>query len=212
MINTRLKINIINNTLKNNIIKNKCYSNLLKTIKNNFCASLASNKNTTLNDLNTKPTSQLQNQNTNKTKKTSLYLWKSSVAPGMKKNDLKSRLSLSNEPTRVKFFDDKPLKYVYCGIRHSGALTENGELYMFGTNVYGGLGIGNNKDYSYFEPQLVNYFLDKEIKIKKFACSDHNTIALSEDGDVFTWGYGGRSSKYLAIIKGIFAIDLKQEF
>lgn len=202
MINSSLKINIINKAFKNFNFSNKLFSNLIKTSNHKFCENVATSSNQ--NQINSElHASKEIEAKTNKTTKTSLYLWKSSVAPGMKKNDFKSRLSLSNEPNRVKFFDDKPLKYIYCGIRHSGALTENGELYMFGTNTYGNLGIGNNKDYSYFEPQLVDYFLDHDIKIKKFACSDYNTIALSEEGDVYTWGYGGRSSKFFALIRGI---------
>jgi alpha-tubulin suppressor-like RCC1 family protein len=78
---------------------------------------------------------------------------------------------------------------------------------MFGTNLYGNLGIGDNKDYSHFEPQLVNYFNDKEIKIKKICCSERNTIALSEDGDVYTWGYGGRKRKFFPIIKSNYIIN-----
>jgi len=204
MINSSLKINLINNApLKNFIFKNKIISNFIKITSYKFCASQAINTNDNQIGFNLN-SSKAMESNLNKANKTSLYLWKSSVNPGMKKNDLKSRMSLSNEPTRVTFFDDKPLKYIYCGIRHSGALTEKGELYMFGANLYGSLGIGNNKDYSYFEPQLVKYFSDYDIKIKKFACSDNNTIALSEDGDVYTWGYGGRTSWYFPLIRGIF--------
>ncbi len=193
---------MINNALKNHNKKYKLHSNLLKFSYKNFCANLASDSNLSVNNLSTKSSQEL-NTNNKTTIKTSLYLWKSSVAPGIKKNDLKSRFSLSNEPTRVKFFDDKPLRNVYCGSRHSGVLTENGQLYMFGNNLYGALGIGSNKDYSYYDPQPINYLIDKDIKIKKFACSDNNTIALSEDGDVYTWGYGGRSSRIFATIKGI---------
>ena len=204
MINLSLKKNLINNAFRNFHLKNQSFSNLLKITKFKFCSNLASVSNTNPNDLNVNSSQEINLKTTNLTNKTSLYLWKSNVNVGMKKNDLKSRLSLTNQPYRVRFFDDKPLKYIYCGIRHSGALTENGELYMFGSNVYGNLGVGNNKDYSYLEPQLVKYFVDKNIKIKKFACSDNNTIALSEDGDVYTFGYGGRSSRFFPTIKGIY--------
>lgn len=135
---------------------------------------------------------------------TQFYLWNSNVNKAFKKDDLnlKERLKLGTEPARIPFFDNKLLKYVYCGIRHSGVITEDGELYMFGKNLYGNLGIGNNFDYSHVNPQLVSYFVDKEIKIKKVCCSEYNTVALSEDGDVYTWGYAGRRAKHLALIKG----------
>ena len=189
------------------IFENRKLSKFLKCRNNNFnfCSKLTENPNSNINNLsiNNLDTTIDQNISQNvRNYKTQLYLWNSSVAPGIKKNDIKSRLSLSYEPKRIQFFDDKLLKNVYCGIRHSGVLTEEGHLYMFGSNVYGGLGIGSNKDYSYFEPQLVKYFVDKDIKIKKFCCSDFNTIALSQNGDIYTWGYGGREARFFPIIKG----------
>lgn len=188
MRNLRQKINNLNYGLFSISKKLLCINNQAqKTINNSHEIHTQNNKSST--NIN------------NKNYKTRLYFWNSNVTPGVKKNDLKSRLSLSHEPRRISFFDDKLVKYVYCGIRHSGVLTEDGSLYMFGSNLYGNLGVGNNRDYSYYEPQLVKFFIEKDIKIKKFCCSDYNTIALSEDGDVYTWGYGGRSRRFLPLVK-----------
>jgi len=194
---TRFLDKINNNKLK--------ISSIFKFSKNSFCSEVSSNSNQngifTNQNLSLDSTNASQNM---KKKKTGLYLWNSSVAPTVRKNDLKSRYLLTNEPRRIEIFNDKVLKYVYCGARHYGALTEEGQLYMWGKNRYGELGIGNNEDYTYLKPQLVNYFTKRDIKIKKFCCSDFNTIALSEDGDVYTWGYGGRSAKFFALIRGNF--------
>lgn len=202
MINSSLKIKIISSTLKTSLFKTQSLIKMFTVSNNKFCTNVSSNPNIDMSNLN-KNSAKSENLDSDKTLKTSLYLWNSSIKSLKKSQVLKTNFILSNEPTKVKFFDDKPLKYVYCGKSHSGALTEKGELYMFGKNVNGNLGIGNNKDFSYLEPQLVQYFIDKDIKIKKFACSKKNTIALSEEGDVYVWGYGGRSSKRFPTIKSI---------
>ena len=197
----RKKENFLRNIFKK---KNDNFSFL----KNYECNNI-SNKNFnkfTFNFTTSEILNKKQNPTNLKNYKTALYLWNSSVNPGMKKADIKSRLNLSYEPTRISYFDDKLIKYMYCGIRHSGVLTEDGNLYMFGKNPYGNLGVGNNEDVNYYEPKLVTYFEENNIKIKKFCCGEYNTIALSEDGDVYTCGYGGRRSKYFALIKGIICI------
>jgi alpha-tubulin suppressor-like RCC1 family protein len=134
--------------------------------------------------------------------KTALYLWNSNISQKLRKTDLKAKFTLSNDPLRIEFFDDKNLKYVYSGPKHSGVVTEEGHLYMFGDNTYGCLGVGNIHDYGLYNPQLVDFFIDKDIKIKKVVCSRKNTMVLSEDGNIFTFGFGATKEKFFSIFRG----------
>ena len=50
-------------------------------------------------------------------------------------------------------------------------------------------------------PKIVPYLAEKNIRIKKVCCTVNNTIALSEDGDVYSWGYGGKHSRKFSVYK-----------
>ena len=124
--------------------------------------------------------------------KNQLYIWLSNVSPGRRTDDYKNKLILSNYPKKLDFFDDKNPTYIYMGPRHSGVVTEKGELYTFGTGNWGVLGHGNEENVNFNQPKLVEYFSKNNIKIKKVCMGDFHTMALSEDGYVYTWGYGGK--------------------
>jgi alpha-tubulin suppressor-like RCC1 family protein len=125
-------------------------------------------------------------------KKNQLYMWLSNVNPGRRKDDYKNFLILSNLPRKMDFFDDKNPKDLYMGPRHSGVVTESGDLYTFGTGNWGVLGHGNENNVPHTQPRLVEYFYKNNIKVKKVCMGDFHTMALAEDGSVYTWGFGGK--------------------
>jgi alpha-tubulin suppressor-like RCC1 family protein len=133
--------------------------------------------------------------------KTSVYLWNNSAAVRIKKSDMKNQMNNSYKPERLKFFDDKSIKSIYCGLSHTALITDEGYLYMFGENHYGQLGQGNVDSITKENPKIVPYLAEKNIRIKKVCCTVNNTIALSEDGDVYSWGYGGKHSRKFAVYK-----------
>lgn len=45
-----------------------------------------------------------------------------------------------------EFNPDSKVVKIFAGITHSAAVTSKGDLYMWGKNKYGDLGLGNNKD------------------------------------------------------------------
>jgi len=69
-------------------------------------------------------------------------------------------------------------------------------LYTFGAGNWGVLGHGNEKDIRHDQPKLVEYFKEKGIKIKDVSMGDYHTIALDEEGDVYTWGYAGKKGAF----------------
>ena len=94
----------------------------------------------------------------------------------------------SSNPKEIKFstsdLDEKiDIKAVACGGQHSLFLTTQGKLYACGHGSQGQLGVGKVITYT-DSPQLVK-FTQKVIMI---ACGVSHSVAVTEDGSIFTWG------------------------
>jgi len=74
---------------------------------------------------------------------------------------------------------------IACGVEHSIALSNTGEIYSWGSNAEGQLGLGNKVDFA-LKPTKIPY-LDA-IPITFIACGAYHTIAISKSGVVFAWG------------------------
>ena len=72
----------------------------------------------------------------------------------------------------------------------SAAITGDGKLYMWGSNSHGQLGDGTSKD----ARTPVRPKLEEDVKVKQVALGNQHTVALSTDGQVYTWGenYAGQ--------------------
>jgi len=78
-------------------------------------------------------------------------------------------------------------KAIAVGSSSSFAIAENGDLYSWGYNGLGyGLGLGEYTNISYDTPQYVS---DGSRKYKAIASYGYS-LAIAENGDVYTWGYG----------------------
>ena len=65
-------------------------------------------------------------------------------------------------------------------------LTSEGAVYTFGKGSFGALGLGGTVFSS--GPRLVSKFTAK--RIVSIACGSQHSLALSDIGDVFSWGRG----------------------
>lgn len=95
---------------------------------------------------------------------------------------------------------NKKVVEVALGEYHTVALTDDGSVYTWGyggkvgffnwmyTQEVGALGHGDKKPY--FFPKKVDFFEKNNIKIKKITAGLYHTIAISENGELYTWGRG----------------------
>jgi alpha-tubulin suppressor-like RCC1 family protein len=117
-----------------------------------------------------------------------LYSW------GSKTNTLgykaQTMSGMVSAPTAVKGFDGKVTKAIF-GQNHSAFITADGELYTFGSGKFGALGL-DDKDKNHYLPQKVQYFEDKGLKVTDVALGLWHTIALTDDGQVYSFGQGRR--------------------
>lgn len=73
---------------------------------------------------------------------------------------------------RNEFNPECRVEKVACGISHLAAITNNGDLYMWGRNRHGCLGLGNKKDQQF--PLRVSI----GAHVMKVSCSVDHTVAI----------------------------------
>ena len=114
------------------------------------------------------------------TKKRQLFVW------GKGKQ---GRLGLGAEddvliPTEIVSLSNLRVVQVSAGESHSGAITQNGKVYMWGNGSYGRLGTGFEQQES--SPVIIEDLNNKEIV--RISCGALHTFCLSKDGYLYAFG------------------------
>ncbi|XP_075560269.1 uncharacterized protein LOC142592614 [Dermacentor variabilis] len=78
-----------------------------------------------------------------------------------------------------------PLVGMACGSNHALLLTRDGEIFAWGRNTEGQLGLGNRKDQK--SPQLVSH-LSQRSKVVQVSCGRDFSLALDTQGKLWAWG------------------------
>jgi RCC1 and BTB domain-containing protein len=118
-----------------------------------------------------------------------IVLTKSGSCYSMGRNDCgQLGIGTTAETNRPKFING--LKYeqiiaISCGYKHSLVLSSLGDIYAFGNNDFGQLGIASNTNQ--LTPLRMNGFVLE--KVVAISCSSIHSLALTESGHVFSWGY-----------------------
>ncbi|KYN32781.1 RCC1 and BTB domain-containing protein 1 [Trachymyrmex septentrionalis] len=108
-----------------------------------------------------------------------VYTW------GIKVYGQNTNILTNDTPTQViSNLATKKVVYLTCGATFTMAVTENGEVYSWGNNDVGQLGIGN------YENQTLPNQIDtlRDIVIVKVVCGIDYTLALTNEGDLYVWG------------------------
>ncbi|XP_031621811.1 probable E3 ubiquitin-protein ligase HERC2 [Contarinia nasturtii] len=98
-----------------------------------------------------------------------------------------NRITL-DKPKLIEALRSKRIRDIACGSSHSAAITASGELYCWGLGEYGRLGHGDNL--TQLKPKLVQALLGRRVVQVACGSRDAQTLALTEDGVVFSWGDG----------------------
>lgn len=85
-----------------------------------------------------------------------------------------------------------PVKQVACGEFHSLVLTVQGEVFSFGSNAHGALGLGKRgaEPLPQAERVVANHL--RNMPVRGIAAGVHSSMAISIGGQVFCWGSNGR--------------------
>ncbi|KAK3144729.1 hypothetical protein QOZ80_4AG0317040 [Eleusine coracana subsp. coracana] len=89
-------------------------------------------------------------------------------------------------PQPVKALQGLKIKQIACGDSHCLAVTMDGEVHSWGRNQNGQLGLGTTEDS--LLPQKIQAF--EGICVKMIAAGAEHTAAVTEDGDLYGWGWG----------------------
>ncbi|XP_055912225.1 probable E3 ubiquitin-protein ligase HERC4 isoform X2 [Eupeodes corollae] len=93
-------------------------------------------------------------------------------------------------PKILKHLVSKHLVQIACGHNHCLALSNSGELFAWGSNMYGQLGFDNSDCKHSSIPKQITAL--KGIPISFIACGANHSFALSKSGAVFGWGRNNR--------------------
>ena len=109
----------------------------------------------------------------------SLYTW------GFGKNgELGHAVAESRSaPTIVKALENVNVVKASCGSNHTGVITQEGELYTFGGNKNGKLGLGDKV--KRLSPTLVDALNGSYVK--DISCGTAHTVAATSAGEIYTW-------------------------
>eukprot|EP01084_Bolivina_argentea_P081629 147796_1 len=79
---------------------------------------------------------------------------------------------------------------INCGDRHTGILTENHRILMFGSNQHKQLGFNNNSEslMDVIKPRILLSL--SEERIEEIKCGATFSGAITNDGRVYIWGFG----------------------
>ncbi|CAH8375488.1 unnamed protein product [Eruca vesicaria subsp. sativa] len=92
------------------------------------------------------------------------------------------------EPLEVSGIE-KDILHISAGYNHSAAVTVDGELYMWGKNTSGQLGLGKKAARVVHVPTKVQAL--KGITIRSVALGSEHSVAVTDGGEVLSWGGGG---------------------
>ena len=90
----------------------------------------------------------------------------------------------NQQALRIEKVAAKNAKDIFCGNHHSFYINKKGQVFGWGLNNHGQLGIGHKDNTSI--PTLVRKLEGQNVQM--IAGGEHHTIAVTADGKVYCWG------------------------
>uniref|UniRef100_A0A8D3E3J4 non-specific serine/threonine protein kinase n=1 Tax=Scophthalmus maximus TaxID=52904 RepID=A0A8D3E3J4_SCOMX len=92
------------------------------------------------------------------------------------------------QPKRVDKLQGKAILQVACGADFTACVTDEYQMYMFGSDYYGCIGVEGELGIEILEPVLLEFF--EERPVRQVSCGDNHVVVLTQNGEVFSWGCG----------------------
>ncbi|KAM4690321.1 serine/threonine-protein kinase Nek9 isoform 2-T2 [Rhinophrynus dorsalis] len=92
------------------------------------------------------------------------------------------------QPKHVEKLQGKSVQQVSCGGDFTVCITDEGQLYSFGSDYYGCLGVNQTAGSEVLEPLWVDFFVNEPVE--QVSCGDNHVMALTRSKCVYSWGCG----------------------
>ncbi|XP_070212798.1 uncharacterized protein [Littorina saxatilis] len=92
-------------------------------------------------------------------------------------------------PQFLEFLRHRQVRQVACGDKHSVFLFDQGAVAVVGNNAHGQIGDGSRGE------SAVPKAVDMEQTVIYITCGPNHNLAITDEGDVYAWGYGKACGK-----------------
>uniref|UniRef100_A0AAY5EZU0 non-specific serine/threonine protein kinase n=1 Tax=Electrophorus electricus TaxID=8005 RepID=A0AAY5EZU0_ELEEL len=92
------------------------------------------------------------------------------------------------QPRKVERLQGKAIRQVACGADFTACVTDEDQMYMFGSDYYGCIGVENEMGMEVLEPVLLEFFAERPVR--QVSCGDNHVVVLTHRGDICSWGCG----------------------
>ncbi|XP_036169230.1 serine/threonine-protein kinase Nek9 isoform X3 [Myotis myotis] len=92
------------------------------------------------------------------------------------------------QPKHVEKLQGKAIHQVSCGDDFTVCVTDEGQLYAFGSDYYGCMGVDKVAGPEVLEPIPLNFFLNNPVE--QVSCGDNHVVVLTRNKEVYSWGCG----------------------
>uniref|UniRef100_A0A3B4DPD0 non-specific serine/threonine protein kinase n=1 Tax=Pygocentrus nattereri TaxID=42514 RepID=A0A3B4DPD0_PYGNA len=99
------------------------------------------------------------------------------------------------QPRKVERLQGKAIRQVACGADFTACVTDEDQMYMFGSDYYGCIGVENDMGMEVLEPVLLEFF--QERPVRQVSCGDNHVVVLTHCGDIYSWGCGEHGEHYV---------------
>ncbi|KAH0620491.1 hypothetical protein JD844_021009 [Phrynosoma platyrhinos] len=92
------------------------------------------------------------------------------------------------QPKHVEKLQGKAIHQVSCGDDFTVCITDEGQVFAFGSDYYGCIGVNKAFGSEVLEPKQLNVFLNNPVE--QVSCGDNHVAVLTRNREVYTWGCG----------------------
>lgn len=124
------------------------------------------------------------------TQNNNIYIWGCNDKGKIGLGDNYKDCEQLNYPTLMpgSAFDNKKIIQVGIGDQNFHALTKNGEVYSWGSNIRAQLGLGIEDQKVFNKPTLINPDYFNREKVVKIVVGGAHSLTLTKNGNLYTWG------------------------
>jgi len=93
---------------------------------------------------------------------------------------------------------------IECGSCHTVLLSEQGEVFLFGSGADGKMAFGEDDPIDILRPRKVNFFSERKVKIVQIRSGTDHICTLDEDGNMWNWGFGQHGALGFSSLKTLW--------